>query len=52
MTEGRPAQVINPKYTHFAVMKDTNEIVNGWDYNGVEPQELKSFKKDYFFNDL
>lgn len=50
---GRPvASAINPKYTHFAVLKDSNKIVNGWDYNGHEQSELKQFKKDYFINDI
>lgn len=42
----------NQDYTHFAVNKSTNKIVNGWDYNGYEPSELRSFKKDYFDSDL
>lgn len=45
-------QAINPKYTHFALLKDTSEIVNGWDYSEIEPVELRQFKKDYFFDDL
>lgn len=28
-------------YTHLAVNKFTNLIVNGWDYSDVEPSELK-----------
>jgi hypothetical protein len=43
---------INPKYTHFAVLKSNNKIVNGWDYNGHEQSELNQFKRDYFFNDI
>lgn len=39
-------------YTHYAVNKDTGKIVNGWDYNGYDPSELRQFKNDYFFNDL
>lgn len=39
-------------YTHFAVNKNTNLIVNGWNYNGYDGSELKTFKKDYFFDDL
>ena len=39
-------------YTHFAVNKNTNMIVNGWDYHGYEPSELRQFKRDYFFDDL
>jgi hypothetical protein len=45
-------QTINPKYTHFAITQDTNDIVNGWDYSDIEPAELRKFKKDYFFTDL
>jgi len=40
------------KYTHFAVNKQTNKIVNGWDYSGYDPSELRQFKKDYFIEDL
>lgn len=39
-------------YTHFAVNKGSGKIVNGWDYNGYDPNELRQFKNDYFFNDL
>ena len=39
-------------YTHLAVNKFTNLIVNGWDYADVEPSELKEFKNDYFIVDL
>ena len=42
----------NPKYTHFAVVKDTNKILNGWEYGGYDPAELRNEKKHYFFNDL
>ena len=39
-------------YSHFAVNKATNKIVNGWDYASYDPAELRQFKKDYFLNDL
>ena len=39
-------------YTHFAVNKETKKIVNGWDYHGYDPSELRQFKRDYFFDDL
>lgn len=42
----------NQNYSHFAVNKATNKIVNGWDYNGYDPEELRQFKKDYFTVDL
>lgn len=45
-------QIINPKYTHFAILKNNGMIVNGWDYNGYEPEELKMEKNNYFFNDI
>lgn len=40
------------KYTHYALSKINNKIVNGWDYSGYDPSELKQFKKDYFIADL
>jgi len=43
---------INPKYTHFAIYKPNDKIVNGWDYNGYEAEELKSERKHYFFDDI
>ena len=39
-------------YTHFAVNKNTGLIVNGWDYSDYDPEELRQFKRDYFFDDL
>jgi hypothetical protein len=39
-------------YTHFAVNKKTNLIVNGWDYSDIEPEDLKNNKYDYFLIDL
>lgn len=39
-------------YTHFAVNKNTNMIVNGWNYSEYDPTELRQFKRDYFFDDL
>lgn len=43
---------INPKYTHFAVLKSTGKIINGWDYNGIDSEELKSDKQHYFISDI
>lgn len=43
---------VNPKYTHFAVLKSNNKIVNGWDYTGYDPEELKTERKHYFFGDI
>lgn len=47
----------NPKYSHFAVLKNVNpavdgKIVNGWEYRDYDPAELRQFKKDYFFQDI
>jgi hypothetical protein len=42
----------DPNYTHYAVNKGTMKIVNGWDYTGYDPSELRQFKKDYFIVDL
>lgn len=43
---------INPKYTHFAVLKNTGKIINGWEYEGYDPQELKMEKDWYFWTDI
>jgi predicted peptidase len=40
----------NQNYTHFAVQD--GKIINGWDYNGYEPDELKMDKKYYFYDDM
>lgn len=42
----------NQGYSHFAVNKATNKIVNGWDYSEYDPSELRQFKKDYFDVDM
>lgn len=39
-------------FTHFAVNKYTNLIVDGWDYSGYDSEDLKSNKNDYFYSDL
>ena len=33
-------------YTHFAVNKNTNLIVNGWDYSDYDNEELRQYKRD------
>jgi len=43
---------INPKYSHFAVYKPNGKIVNGWEYAGYDPEDLKVGKKEYFFDDI
>jgi hypothetical protein len=43
---------IDVNYTHFAVNKGTNKIVNGWDYNDIDSSELKSFANDYFWDEI
>lgn len=39
-------------YTHFAVNKKTNLIVNGWDYSDYDNSELRAFANDYFWDDM
>lgn len=41
-----------PDYTHFAVRKSDNHIVNGWDYSDIPSSELRQFMRDYFIVDL
>ena len=42
----------NPAYSHFAVLKNSGKIVNGWDYRSYDQAELREFKKDYFYQDI
>ncbi|MBV5282185.1 MAG: hypothetical protein JZU53_07085 [Paludibacter sp.] len=44
--------VLGKGYTHFAVNKETNLILSGWDYKGYDKEDLKLDKEYYFFNDL
>ena len=39
-------------YTHFAVNKKTNLIVNGWDYSDYDNSELRAYADDYFWDDM
>lgn len=39
-------------FTHFAVNKTTNLIVDGWDYSGYDTEDLSSDKNGYFYDDL
>lgn len=44
---------VNRKYTHFAVRKADNKIVAGWDYKGVDKEDIKRYtKKDLSDMDL
>lgn len=51
LTEGRPFK-LGKGYTHFAIDKKTNKIINGWDYKGIDKEDLMSDKNGYFFSDL
>jgi hypothetical protein len=42
----------NRKYTHYAVGKASGKIVNGWEYGGYDPADLRSDPNYYFFDDL
>jgi hypothetical protein len=46
LTEG--ISNVNPKYTHFAVRKSDNKIVNGWEYKDLDKEDIK----DYFKMDM
>lgn len=39
-------------YTHYAINKKTNLIVNGWDYSEYDNSELRAFMNDYFWDDM
>lgn len=42
--EARPSGV-DKKYTHFALDKATNKIINGWDYKGLDQQSIVYYVK-------
>lgn len=44
--------LINPKYTHFAILKSNNKIINGWEYGDIDVEDLKSDKEHYFYFDI
>lgn len=44
--------LINPKYTHFAILKSDNKIINGWEYGDIDVEDLKSDKEHYFYYDI
>ena len=35
----------DPGYTHYLLNRMTNKIVNGWDYNGTDPADIKYYTK-------
>jgi len=41
--EAKPKGKINPKYTHFALRKSNNKIVNGWEYKDLDPQSIAEY---------
>lgn len=43
--EAKPKGKIDPKYTHFALRKSTNKIVNGWEYKDLDPQSIAEYVK-------
>jgi len=38
-------EAINKKYTHFAVRKSDNAIVNGWEYKNLDNESIKEYSK-------
>jgi hypothetical protein len=42
----------NNKGTHFAINKKTNKILESWNYDGYEHNELKNHKDEYFTKDV
>lgn len=40
------------KSTHFAINKNTNKILESWNYEGYDHNELKEFKDEYFTKDV
>lgn len=59
LSEGKYAQggknkwKVDPTYTHFALNKNTNKIVNGWDYSNTDNESIKHYSKiDLKDNDM
>jgi len=52
MKTTKKAFILGKDYTHFAVNKETNLIITGWDYSDISTDELREFKNDYFALDL
>ena len=44
LNEAKP-HVVSKKYTHFAVNKKTGKIVTGWNYKGVDKEEIPHWTK-------
>jgi hypothetical protein len=40
------------KNTHFAINKNTNKILESWNYEGYDHDELKAYKDEYFTKDI
>jgi len=40
------------KNTHFAINKNTNKILESWNYEGYDHDELKTYKDEYFTKDI
>lgn len=40
------------KATHFAINKKTNKILESWNYDGYDQDELKTHKHEYFTKDI
>ena len=38
--------------THFAINKKTNKILESWNYDGYDHNELKNHKHEYFTKDV
>ena len=52
MKRSKKPFILGENYTHFAVDKETNLILTGWDYRNISTDELREFRNDYFVTDL
>ena len=43
---------IDSSYTHFGVSKETGKIVNGWDYEGLDKEDVAYYSKIDFKDDF
>jgi hypothetical protein len=52
LKENKMKTMKNNNSTHFAINKKTNKILESWNYEGYEHNELKTHKHEYFTKDV
>ena len=50
--ENKMGKIMKNNTTHFAINKKTNKILESWNYDGYDHDELKNYKDEYFTKDI